>query len=243
MPNDLEGAIRDALRADDISAEQLTHPTLREPAPRRPVRLFAAAAAAVVVVAVVAIGTILISGHRGRDQAGADPLAGVIGYRWRVTQLSDAHGTASVSTFPDAQIGFTRDGYVLGNDTVNALQGEYQATSGGYLVRHGGGTLVGYVGKRPAAHPAHQRRRRHVPHHRHLAEQTPPPPTVEVSRSGGTLTLHHGDTTLTLERHGAQPNFFSPHPSSTPTAATGRIQGRLLISPPLTKATPRAARS
>jgi hypothetical protein len=218
MATDLEGAIRDALHADDISAEQLIHPTLREPDSRRPARMLAAAAAVVAVVGVAIVAAILVSGHRGDDrQAGTDPLAAALGYRWRVIQVADSHGSSPVSAPLDAQIGFTRDGYVLGDDTVNALQGEYRATSGGYAVRNSAETLVGSTRNDPlrnrliaavdamffsvVANP----------------DETPPAVVIDMAVDGDRLTLHRGDTTLTLERVGPQPDFFAQPASATPT--------------------------
>jgi hypothetical protein len=233
MATDLEGAIRDALHADGIGAGQLLYPALRVPVRRRPARLLAAAGAAAAVAVVAIVATLLVSGHRGPGQAGTDPLAGVIGYRWRVIQLADQRGAVSLPKSLDAQIGFTRDGYVLGNDTVNAMQGKYQVTAGGYTVRDGGGTLAGYVGDDPLRTRLINAVDAMFVTVVATGEQTPPPLIVQASLTSGTLTLRRDGTTLTLEQHGRQPDFFAQSPSATPTGATGRIEGTLQISPPL----------
>jgi hypothetical protein len=177
-----------------------------------------AAAAAVSVILVAAAVSILLSGQpSGRGQAGGDPLAGVAGYRWRLIELIDTHGTLSAPASLPALIAFTHDGHVLGDDTVNALQGDYQPTPGGYTVRQGGGTFVGA----PQGDPIRSRIIAAVdamffsivPN----PDQTPPALTVDVKLTGDTLTLRHGDTSLTLRRAGTQPDYFAQPPSPTPT--------------------------
>jgi hypothetical protein len=218
MPTDLSSKIRDALLDGDITAEQLVHPTLREPRPRRSPRLAAAAAAVAAVVTVAVLVSVLLPGPEGHRETGGDSLAGVVGDRWQVTQVLDAQGTLSVPNSLRAEVGFTRDSYVLGDDTVNALQGNYEPTSNGYSLRNAGSTLVGTSG----TDPVRERIRQAVDAVFFTVNppgqtQTPPLLIVEVNLAGDTLTLQHDGTTLTLERAGLQPDFFSQPASPTPT--------------------------
>jgi hypothetical protein len=219
MPADLHTEIRDALHADDITASDLRYPDPRSPGPRRTREAFAIAGA-VAAVAVVAVALTVAVGHRGeRPPAGGHgSLSGVVGYRWQVVRLVDSFGALPVPASLHAQIGFAPNGYVLGNDTVNALQGTYRITGEEYAVRDARTTLVG-VGD------VSQQRKRTIAAvdamfssvARAPSDVTPRQIKIIASLRGQTLTLRHAGFTLILHRAGVQQAVRAGRPSSTPT--------------------------
>lgn len=221
MPIDLPSAIRDALHAEDIDGEQLVHPTLREPERHRPThRLFLTSAAVAVVAGIAVAVSMLVSGTQGTHRpAGANPLTGVVGYKWRVIGLDDAQGTMSVPASLQREIGFTSDGYVLGDDTVNALQANYHATRDGYSVHDAGGTLAGYAGddviRTRVIAAVDAMFLSAVPGARRTASAV----VVTVLLHGNSLALRRLGTGLRLERAGVQPKYFANSPSPTATAS------------------------
>jgi hypothetical protein len=237
MPTDLPTAIRTALHADEIGAADLRRPVLREApsrAPRSP-RVLAVVATVAVVVALAVTISVVNSGRPGVNHPAAGPsasLAGIVGYRWDVTKVQDGHGAFSVPPGLDAYIGFTRNGYVRADDTVNFLSGRYRPQPGGYRVDDVATTLVA-GGSDP------QRRRLIDAVDAMLLapakDLTPFPPanvvTVAVRVDGDTLTLtsDKAHTTLTLIRAGGQPDATMARPSSTapptPEGTTARPSG------------------
>lgn len=222
MPADLHTEIRDALHADDITARDLRYPNLRSPRPRRPREVFAIAGAAA-VVAVVAVALAVAVGHRDQHPpaAGRGSLTGVVGYRWQVFRVVDSSGALSVPASLHAQVAFAPNGYVLGNDTVNAIQGKYRVTGAGYTVRNSSTTLVG-VGD------VSQQRKRTIAGVDAMfsavvttpSNGRPRPFEVAVSLRNGTLTLSRAGFTLILHRDGVQPAVPAGHPTPSP-AKTG----------------------
>lgn len=217
MSTDLPTAIREALHADDITAADLRHPTLR--VRTRPVgRRVVAIAGAVVAVAAVAIALAVLPGGRSelRPTTGNGALSGVVGYRWRVTEIEESGTTPGPVPRAIAQlhaeIDFTRDGYVLGNDTVNALQANYRTVPAGYTVHNAVSSLVGTAGMTP-------QRKRIVAAVDALFFSTRAgrPVTVQVYLTGNRLLLARGSVGVFLRRAGNQPDFFSQMPSPTPT--------------------------
>lgn len=159
------------------------------------------------MIVAVAHAVALAHDHRsspsGRIEDVDGALTGVIGFRWRVVKVIDSHGAVSVPSALGAQIGFSDDGYMFGKDTVNALQGDYELTAGGYSVRNGATTLL--------PHGLDQNRERIIAavDAMFLAVTRPgenPPVVVQVGLAGTTLTLRRDDITLTLERAGTQPD-------------------------------------
>lgn len=220
MSADLETAIRGALHAGDITAADLRHPVLRERRrfPSRPVVAIASAMAAVVVLAVA----LAVVAGRGGDHPAAGrngSLAGVVGHRWRVVGLTDPAGHLRVPVSLHAQVGFTRDGYVLGDDTLNALQANYRATADGYTVRNFASSAVGSAGLPPQRARTVSAVDAMFTGSGEPGGTTPAQATVGVSVHGATLTLRRGPVTLTLHRSGSQPDFFAQRPSRTTTAS------------------------
>ena len=224
MSSELSTSVREALRAGDIDAADLLRPDLLRPVlrlrtPQRRARL-SAALAVVAAVVVLALLPAMIASHHGRSSRGAtggSSISGAVGYRWRLTQLVDSQGKLSASSARPAQIGFTRDGYVLGDDTVNALQGIYHLEPGGYRVTDSASSAAGTTG----GDPMQERTTRAVDDMfistTTSLTDTPPPVMVQASRQGDTLTLHRGAVTLTLRRAGDQPDFFAQTPTPTAT--------------------------
>lgn len=239
MPTDLPDPIRAALHSDEIDAADLHRPTLSDRtgrhgrAPRfRVAAAIVAVAAAVVAVAVIA--SVAGSGNDGqRPVLGADPLAGVVGYRWTVAGVHDARGAISVPASVGGQIGYTSGGQVLGDGSVNAVSGRYEPEPGGYQVHDASSTLAGYAG-------TDQVRVRTIDAVDGMfiavtdtAETAAPAVHVAVHLAGTTLTLSRDGTTLTLTRAGVQPDQPTSTPSATAslTAAPDKatIRGRLLL--------------
>lgn len=219
MSADVHAAIRDALRADDITAADLRYSELRPPDHRR-TRQVSAVAGAMAVVVVLAVALALTVGQGGGDTAAGpnDPLTGVVGYRWQVVGLTDSFGSLPVPAALHAQIGFTRDGYVLGKDSVNALQANYHVTAQGYAVRNATTTLIASTHMSP-------QQKRTVAAVDAMFSSTPGKPggsrplqkEVVVRLHRDTLTLSRAAVTLTLHRTGTQPDFFARTPSRRPT--------------------------
>jgi hypothetical protein len=144
-------------------------------------------------------------------------LTAIIGYRWRVVEVVDSHGALSVPSALEARIGFSRDGYVLGKDTVNALQGNYELTNGDYRVRNGGTTLI--------AHQYDHDRERIIAavdamfYSVGKPGESPPDLIVQARLEREQLSLKRDDITLTLERVGTQPDMLAP-PSPTTTGTS-----------------------
>lgn len=227
----LESVLRRVLHQGDIAEPDLIRPTLTPRATRRRARVALLAAASVVAVVALAVGLLAIGGDSPRRHvAVGDPLAGIVGYRWRVEQLVDDQGATAVPSSLRAEIGFTRDGHVLGDDTINALQANYTPTGSGYTVHDAGSTLVG-SGNR--LHPIQARTVRAVDAlFLQTVDANQPPPAVTVTAAlsdQGLLTLRHAGIRLTLTRAGAQPDF--PAGSRTPTATleTPTLTARLVL--------------
>jgi hypothetical protein len=148
-------------------------------------------------------------------------VAALVGYRWRVAHLDDQSGTTAVAPSIGAEIGFTKDGYVLGNDTQNGVQGRYRSTSDGYAVTDFAGGLVGGTGGDPEATRIIEGiDTMFVSVSTSLASSSPASVEVRVSLNRDTLTLTRGTTSVTLVRAGIQPNLVGPTgPSQTPSAS------------------------
>ena len=216
---ELERVITDALRGTQIADTDLIYPTLRTQVPRNSRRLAAALGTAAAVVIAAVAGVLVANRDGGQHQvASGDSLAGVVGHRWRVTDVVDDHGTLTIPASMHAEVGFTRDGYVLGDDTVNALQATYTRTATGYRADDGASTLVGSVSLNDV-----QKRTIAAVDDLFLATvdaatDAPPPLTVTVKLElNGQLTLDAQGVDLTLTRIGDQPDFFARPPSPTAT--------------------------
>ena len=222
--SELERVIRDALHADEIAAADLIHPTLRQPASRSVARLGAAITAAAVVVGVAVLAALLVVDRGGSDHsaAGSDALAGIVGYRWQVTHIVDDQGALDVPTSLKPQVGFTHDGYILADDTLNALQANYTPTADGYEADSAGSSLVGSTGMDHITGRVVQAFDSVFQVIVSGLDDTPPPLFVTASLTDGTLTLQRDGVELTLARVGVQPDFFAQPPSMTPTATSSR---------------------
>jgi hypothetical protein len=214
MPTtDLPDAIRDALHANEITAADLRQPMLRgQPRTRRGPRIAAAALSAAGVVALV-VGITVVANHHGNTPVSGPAtvstrpsVSSVVGYRWAVTQVRDAEGTVAVPAGSGAYIGFTRDGYLLANDTLNPMQANYELTDSGYRVDN---AAVGLIGLGPGAESDWLRIIAGIDAVFVPTISDPAPLSVTVRFEGDTLTLSHADVTLTLRKTGAQPDFSS----------------------------------
>jgi hypothetical protein len=145
-------------------------------------------------------------------------LTGIIGYRWRVVEVVDSHGALSVPSALEARIGFSRDGYVFGKDTVNALTGNYELTNGGYRVRNGGTTLL------PHQYDDDRERIIAAVHAMFYPVgkpgESPPDLVIQARLEGEQLSLQRDDVTLTLERVGTQPDMLAPPPRTATGTST-----------------------
>ncbi len=216
--NELESLVRAALRAEEISETGLRQTQLR--GRRREMRARAwGAVASVAVVAAVAVVLAVVTGTHsgGGNQPAGGSLAELLGSKWRVVSLTDSRGPLRVPASLHPTIGYTRDGYVLGDDTVNALQGRYQATADGYTVLDPASTAVGSTSMPPDRYRVVQAVDGLFMPMATRSDPNPPRITVSVSFEAGMLTLHAGSVSVTLRRLGAQQDFFAGAPSSTST--------------------------
>jgi hypothetical protein len=180
------------------------------------------AAAVVVLLAVTA--ALLVTGHQASDQPPTTGGAGFVGYRWKLVAIDDSHGHATVPGALHANIGFSRDGKIFGDDTVNGWSGVYRLTKDGFEVPKAGGTDVGM--------PSGQSLRTRVVEAVDVCfiTLTPHPggvvPVARVSAHvhGDTLTLQVLTTTLTLVRGNAvapDPSVSSTTPVKSPVRSAG----------------------
>jgi hypothetical protein len=170
-----------------------------------------------------AVAALAIAGCASSGSASATPKNGVasaVGYRWRVDQIRDGHGVLSIARSSHAEIALTRDGYVLGSDTVNGLQGRYRATRIGYAVTE---PIIGGVGGTGGA-PDQARivsalDAMFAATSDSLTATPPKRIDVAVTTRGRTLVLTRGAISVTLVRARTEPNFVNAGgPSQTPTA-------------------------
>jgi hypothetical protein len=170
----------------------------------------------VVAVALVVTATQGNGGSGSRNNSvGGGSLVGVVGSRWRVVSVADAHGSVSVPSSLRAAIGFTTDGYALGDDTVNAVDGKYRETAAGYTVRDVAQTLVGSTGRDQVRDRITNAVDATFMTVMGSVNETPPPVVVEVKLTAGTLTVRRNAVVLTLERVAAQPDFSGGSPMTT----------------------------
>ncbi|HZC71697.1 MAG TPA: hypothetical protein VE442_13465 [Jatrophihabitans sp.] len=211
---ELEQVIRDALRSEQIGETDLIYPALRSPAPRTHRRVAAAFGAAVVLVVAAVVAVLATNNNGPQHPSAGNPLSGVVGYRWQVTHLVDAKGALPVPATIRAEVGFTRDGFVLGDDTVHALQANYVSAADGYTVHNGAISANGSVG----LSPARERTMRAVEGLFVSVANAPLLVTVSFD-ANGLLTLEHDGVQLTLTRVGRQPDVYAQLPSTTSTSA------------------------
>lgn len=213
MSTDLQNAIREALHADDIDTADLRRPTLRVRTRPGGRKVFAIAGA-VVAVAAVAIALAVIPGGQDEHPATGDgALSGVVGYRWRVTEIDESGiPTLRVPASLHARVAFTRDGYVLGGDTVNALQANYRTVPGGYTVHNAVSSAVGTAGM-----PLRRQRIVAAVDAMFFSSREGRRVTVGVFLIGNRLLLARGSVGVFLRRAGTQPDFLSQTSSPTPT--------------------------
>jgi hypothetical protein len=174
--------------------------------------------AAALVIA-LAVTLTLVFGRSEPNEAGSSPASAVVGYRWRLTAVADSRGRLSVPAALHPWVGFSTDGTLRGDDTVNSYGGKYRLTEHGYSPTDVAGTLVGGTG---GADSPRGRARAAVDAVLYPVDSGPPGATrapeldVTASVAGDTLTLRARGVTLTLTRDGTQPNDSSV-PSPTPT--------------------------
>ncbi len=218
MPAELEQTIRAALRE---RAEAVV-PLRTEPESRHRRRWLPAALAAAAVIVVAATVSLAANRDSTPSQPAAGSLGGFVGYQWRVTSLQDRDGVLDVPSGIDATVGFTADGRVVGDDTVNYLGGAYEVSGDGYHVTDATSTLVGYGGR----DPARVRVIYAVDALFFTATESAPAggPVVVITAQvdGDTLTLHTNgieSLTVTLTRAGVQDgaSVATATPSSTAT--------------------------
>lgn len=172
----------------------------RSPHRQQPrLRFGRAVASGLAVLAVVTVASVIrATNHTGAAAGGrGDARSEVVGNRWRVTHIQDARGMFPVPSTFVVELGFTRDGFVIGSDSVNALQGKVAFKDGGYIVSGGGGTLAGYAG------PDLARKRAIAVVDAMFFNR----PVVAMDVRGDELTLRRNETLLVLRKAGSQPNL------------------------------------
>lgn len=186
-----------------------------------------AVAAAVACVALVAVGVAALthddSGHRASPTGGAE--AGIVGYRWKLTQVIDGYGTLTVAGWP-VMLAFTPDGYMSSNDRCNGISGRYRLRDRGYDVHNVNSTLVGC---RFPAGSADARIMNAID----AAFNLVPPgsagheaPDVAARLDGSTLYLTPSGSGITIvaARDGKEPNAINSTVPTTPVPGTATMQ-------------------
>jgi hypothetical protein len=212
---------------DEVAESGLGSPAPRHPRQRPTLRVLAAGCGAVVAVVALVVAVAIVvtaadgnGGAGSRDKsAGGGPLAGVVGSRWRVVRVADSRGSVSVPASLRAAIGFTKDGYVVGDDTVNAVDGEYRETTAGYTVRDVAQTLVGSTGRDQFRERITNAVDAMFMTVMGSVKAAPPLVVVEVKLTADRLTLHRNAVVLMLERVAAQPDFSGGSPMTTTTSS------------------------
>lgn len=187
-----------------------------------------AVAAAVACAALITIGAVALANRGpGRQASPGTAPAGIVGYRWKLTQVIDGHGTLTVSG-RRLVLAFTPDGYLSGNDGCNGLHGRYRFHNGGFTVHDVFSTQV--LCKYPVG-SAQARIKTAVD----AAFNLPPPdaithapPEIATRLDGSTLRLTIGSSGITIvtERAGRPPDAVTgatpttPIPSTTPISPT-----------------------
>jgi hypothetical protein len=169
-----------------------------------------------------AVTALAIAGCASSAPASPGPrnrIASVVGYRWRALTVQDGHGVLSVARSSHAEVAFTRDGYVLGNDTMNGLQGRYRATRVGYAVTDPVMGAVGGTGGSPdRTRIVNAVDAMFAATSGSLAATPPTSIDVAVTTRGGTLNLTRDAISVTLVRAETEPDFVGPGgPSQTST--------------------------
>jgi hypothetical protein len=106
--------------------------------------------AIVLVFAVPALsGCATSRGPAGIGRTTSSQLIGIVGFRWRITEVQ--HGAAGVTVPPTGggYFAFTPEGDLLADDTVNNYAGHFTPAPNGYHVTIMRVTLAGYGGHDP----------------------------------------------------------------------------------------------
>lgn len=146
-------------------------------------------------------------GYEDLRYAGSEPTvsAPFVGYKWTLVSVHDKQGDLVVPQASRASVAFAPDGEILGSDNVNAYGGRYSLMPNGYRVSDVGVGGVGGVGTDPLQAQITE------------AIEAAFGGTVTASVTGDTLTITHGDLTLTLQRASVQPD-------ESTAASTGPVQ-------------------
>jgi hypothetical protein len=214
MPTDLEAVIRDALRSR-AEAVVPRHDQLRA---RRDRRWWPPALAAASVVLLAVVISLVVTTRSDDHGSAASPAAALVGYEWRLEAVEDSHGRVTVPLSLHAWVGFTPDGSIRADDTVNAYGGSYRLTDRGYSPSD---VFTTDVGSTAAADSERGRVIAAIESVMYIITSRPtatPLLSLDVAASvaGDTLTLHGaGGSTLTLRRDG--PLHNDPPASRTNT--------------------------
>jgi len=127
--------------------------------------------------------------------------------KWRLTQVMSNGKLTPIPPSITATIQFTADGHYLADDSANALDGTWKATSAGYRVTKFGSTLVGYAGTDATRLTAIAA----------IDSVTIYGADVAASSTGAQLTLTVSKYTLTFTDDGPATTFPPPRPTTTYT--------------------------
>jgi hypothetical protein len=168
-----------------------------------------------IVLAALVAATLVATGcaDRATSATGQDNAEQVVGYRWNLVRLTDAHGTLRVPRTVHGALYFASNGLFNANDSGNFYTGRYTLDGSGYrLGANLAGTAAGYAG--PASSPpgrtlsavgALLRPRRDVPLH----------------VAGDTLVVATAHRTLVFRKAGPVPAELTTPASPTATPAGG----------------------
>lgn len=168
-----------------------------------------------IVLAALVAATLVAAGcaDRAASTTEQNNAEQVVGYRWNLVRLTDAHGTLRLPRTVRGALYFASNGQFNADDSVNFYTGRYTLDGSGYrLGANLAGTAAGYAG--PASSPpgrtlssigALLRPRRDVPLH----------------VSGNTLVVATAHRTLVFRKAGPVPPELTAPASPAATPAGG----------------------
>ena len=190
----------------------------RRAARRRRTRAVLAVAAGAMAVAGVAAVVPLVTGPApGPDDAGPaaySASAGYVGSGWRLVSVADGATTTAIPASAGCRVDFLADGRILLDNGVNALNGRFTSSAGGFAVREVGSTFVLYDGKDPVRRTAIAALNTMAYGNADGVTAPAPAANTIVAADGGRLVVQADAYRLTFERTGAAASSRPDLPTS-----------------------------
>jgi hypothetical protein len=141
----------------------------------------------------------------GTPRSTAAHLVGVIGYRWRVTEVGHGAEVVRIPRRRGAHLALTADGSIAAYDSLNPYFGSFTPTAAGYHVTVMMVGLAGYVGHDPMLRALIDG----------IAVVTAQGADVAATLAGDRLDLVAGSCQVTATRAGPEPIPSTPSPTYT----------------------------